>query len=149
MRHGEAGTLSAAIRTDIQRQLTAKGRRQVKAAANQYRRQWLATDEIWASPYVRTRQTAAIIAESVGKPVITRDWLAPDGDLETVLQHLARQHAQQLLLVSHQPLVGDLVNALATLEPACPYMEPAAIVCIDIDASVGGAGVVKWLHRSS
>lgn len=109
LRHGEA---EAHARSDDQRQLTDHGRKQVLKSAGHLLGQPL--DKIIASPYVRAQQTAALVHQALGfdKPVVTVSWLTPDIDPDQVIAELDALEEQAVLLVSHQPLVGQLVGLL-------------------------------------
>ena len=58
MRHGEAEPLST---NDSQRQLTARGQHEVNQMALWLQQHYAAFDWVWASPYLRTRQTAELM----------------------------------------------------------------------------------------
>ncbi len=67
VRHGESEANVERVFDGRERPLTALGRRQAAAAAA-----WLSArpvDVIFASPYRRAHETAAVIAERVGRPV--------------------------------------------------------------------------------
>jgi phosphohistidine phosphatase len=107
LRHGEA---QARARSDADRELTAHGREQVLHSAGHL----LGKPQlkIIASPYVRARQTAELVRQALGftEPVVIVPWLTPDSDPKQVLSHLDAHAAQEILLVSHQPLVGSLIG---------------------------------------
>jgi phosphohistidine phosphatase len=107
MRHGEA---QAHARSDAERELTGHGREQVvQSAANLMGKP---VQRILASPYVRARQTAELVRQALGfsEPVVIVPWLTPDSDPSQVLSHLDVYASDDLLLVSHQPLVGTLIG---------------------------------------
>jgi len=109
LRHGEA---QSQARSDAERQLTAHGREEVlKSAAHLLGKP---LQRIIASPYVRAQETAELVHQVLGfdEPVMTVPWLAPDSDPQVVLRHLDRYSMDDVLLVSHQPLVGTLVGVL-------------------------------------
>lgn len=105
LRHGEAETLAS---SDARRELTRHGRKEVKRSAERLPSHGLS--RIVASPYVRAQQTAEIVREVLGgQPAIdTQAWLTPDGDVRAALDYLDAHADEQLLLVSHQPFIGDL-----------------------------------------
>ncbi|MFK3794223.1 MULTISPECIES: phosphohistidine phosphatase SixA [Pseudomonas] len=107
LRHGQAEAHAA---TDAERNLTAHGRQQVLASAAQLIGQPLTG--ILASPYVRAQQTAHLVREALGfeGEVRTVSWLTPDANPLRALEQL--DSAENLLLVSHQPLVGSLIGLL-------------------------------------
>ncbi|MCX4066697.1 phosphohistidine phosphatase SixA [Pseudomonas sp. S1Bt30] len=107
LRHGEA---ESQVRTDAERNLTEHGRAEVLRSAARLIGHPL--DAIIASPYTRAQQTAQLVREALGfEPDIdTVPWLTPEGDPRQVLAHLDGE--QNVLLVSHQPLVGNLISFL-------------------------------------
>ena len=109
LRHGEA---EAHARSDDQRQLTDHGRKQVLKSAGHLLGQPLQL--ILASPYVRAQQTAALVHQALGfdKQVVTVPWLTPESDPDRVIAELDALGVEEVLLVSHQPLVGQLVGLL-------------------------------------
>ncbi|WP_145188909.1 MULTISPECIES: phosphohistidine phosphatase SixA [unclassified Pseudomonas] len=109
LRHGEA---EPRANTDAERRLTAHGREQVLHSAAHLLGQPL--QAIIASPYVRAQQTAALVHDTLGfaQPVQTVPWLTPESDAQTVIAEIERLGLEHVLLVSHQPLVGNLVGLL-------------------------------------
>ncbi|NNA44080.1 phosphohistidine phosphatase SixA [Pseudomonas lactis] len=107
LRHGEA---EGHAPTDAERNLTEHGRAEVSRSAAHLIGQPLGA--IIASPYVRAQQTAQLVRDVLGfQPEIrTVPWLTPDGDVQRVLEKLDSD--DDVLLVSHQPLVGSLISFL-------------------------------------
>lgn len=107
LRHGEA---EGHARTDAERNLTEQGRSEVLSSAAHLIGQPISA--IFASPYVRAQQTAQLVRDALGfEPEIrTVPWLTPDGNPLQVLQKLDTD--DNVLLVSHQPLVGSLISLL-------------------------------------
>lgn len=107
LRHGEA---EGHARTDAERNLTEHGRAEVLRNAAELIGQPLSA--IIASPYVRAQQSAQLVREALGfEPAIrTVPWLTPDGNPLRVLEQLDTD--DNVLLVSHQPLVGSLISFL-------------------------------------
>ena len=107
LRHGEA---QAHARTDAERNLTEHGRAEVLRSAAHLIGQPLGA--IIASPYVRAQQTAQLVRDVLGfqPEILTVPWLTPDEDVRQVLKKLDTD--DDVLLVSHQPLVGNLISLL-------------------------------------
>ncbi|WP_411389462.1 phosphohistidine phosphatase SixA [Pseudomonas sp. MPB23] len=107
LRHGEA---QAHARTDAERNLTEHGRAEVLRSAAHLIGQPI--DAILASPYVRAQQTAQLVREALGfeSDIHTVPWLTPEGNPQQVLEKLDAD--ANVLLVSHQPLVGNLIGFL-------------------------------------
>jgi phosphohistidine phosphatase len=109
LRHGEAANKAP---TDDQRPLTRKGEGEALTSAAHLIGQPL--DAILASPYLRAQQTATLVHEALrfSAAVRTVPWLTPESDPLAVAGHLERLGLEHVLLVSHQPLVGNLVGLL-------------------------------------
>ena len=105
LRHGEA---EGHAPTDAERNLTEQGRAEVLHSAAHLIGQRL--DAIIASPYVRAQQSAQLVREALGfdAPIRTVPWLTPEGNPLQVLEKLDSD--DNVLLVSHQPLVGSLIS---------------------------------------
>jgi phosphohistidine phosphatase len=107
LRHGEA---QAHARSDAERELTAHGREEVlKSAAHLLGKP---LTRIIASPYVRARQTAELVRQALGfsEPIAIAPWLTPESNPGQVLSRLDAYGSDDILLVSHQPLVGALIG---------------------------------------
>ena len=109
MRHGEAVPHGSRPH-DSERELTDHGREEVLRSAAQLIGQPLTA--IYASPYLRAQQTAQIVREALGfEPEIrTVEWLTPEVDPDKVTDQLVS--VSNVLLVSHNPLVGNLLSYL-------------------------------------
>ncbi|MGE8393422.1 phosphohistidine phosphatase SixA [Pseudomonas sp. BIGb0427] len=145
LRHGEA---EQRANTDAERRLTAHGREQVLRSAAQLLGQPLQV--ILASPYVRAQQTAALVHEALGfgKPVQTVPWLTPDSDPHAVISELESLGVNEVLLVSHQPLVGNLVSLLAhgSRQPPAP-MSTASLAELEGEWPLAGLMTLRGLNH--
>ena len=108
LRHGEAEPHGK--RPDSERALTAHGREEVLRSAAHLIGQPITA--IYASPYLRAQQTAQLVREALEfEPEIrTVEWLTPDTDPDKVTEQLVS--VSNVLLVSHNPLVGNLLSYL-------------------------------------
>ncbi|EJM63912.1 phosphohistidine phosphatase [Pseudomonas sp. ADAK2 TE3594] len=108
LRHGEAEPHGT--RPDSERTLTAHGRGEVLRAAAYLMGKPLTA--IYASPYQRAQETAEIVRTTLGfaPEIRTVDWLTPDSDPDKVAEQLVS--VSDVLLVSHNPLVGNLLSYL-------------------------------------
>ena len=107
LRHGEA---QPHARRDAERELTAHGREQVLHSAAQLLGEPL--DCILVSPYVRAQQTAELVRKALGftSELIVVPWLTPDSEPKYAMSKLP--DSGHVLLVTHQPFVGDLISLL-------------------------------------
>lgn len=133
MRHGEAEPQSS---HDHQRQLNARGQYEVDQMALWLQQHYAAFDWIWASPYIRTRQTADLMLAkqaSFSQLEIIPE-LVPDGDATLFKAYfdarISEKPDARVLLVSHMPLVSFLVEAF-TVPDQAPIFSPAQLACID------------------
>ncbi|EUJ10000.1 phosphohistidine phosphatase, SixA [Methylophilaceae bacterium 11] len=109
-RHADA-ELCAPGQTDMARPLTAKGLKQSRAMA-QWLQQYLPKNTVvLVSPALRALQTA----EALNGKVIIEDVFQPDTRLTEVLAYLHQHTAENVLIVGHQPWLGELVAALLCL----------------------------------
>ncbi|MCF4996678.1 phosphohistidine phosphatase SixA [Pseudomonas syringae] len=108
LRHGEA--VPHGSKPDPERELTAQGCNEVLSTATELVGQPLTA--IYSSPYLRAQQTAQLVREALGfEPEIrTVDWLTPEVDPDKVAEQLVA--VSDVLLVSHNPLVGNLLSYL-------------------------------------
>lgn len=155
MRHGEAGFHA---NSDSERTLTSLGEKMAEKQG-----QWLGTrlqseqitlDKIIVSPYVRAQQTfqqlerglqAVEFSQPLANVLETWDEITPIGSLETVLDYLAFLHeegAKNVLLISHLPLVFDLVSVL-TLHRESAHFYPAVIAEVQWNGKVGQIQAVE------
>ncbi|MEE1866609.1 MULTISPECIES: phosphohistidine phosphatase SixA [Pseudomonas] len=145
LRHGEA---EPRANSDAQRRLTAHGREQVLRSAATLLGQELQV--ILASPYVRAQQTAALVHEALGfiKPVQTVPWLTPDSDPQEVISELEKLDLQQVLLVSHQPLVSCLVGMLEQGHRQGPPMSTASLAALEGEWPLAGLMTLRSLTHA-
>ncbi|MFJ7285435.1 phosphohistidine phosphatase SixA [Pseudomonas sp. NPDC099000] len=109
LRHGEAEPHGSKPH-DSERALTEHGRKEVLTSAARLIGKPLTA--IYASPYLRAQETAQLVREALGfEPEIrTVEWLTPDTDPDKVADQLVS--VSDVLLVSHNPLVGNLLSYL-------------------------------------
>lgn len=136
MRHGHA-VLPLSEFSDEERRLTPEGEKEVATTAA-----WLTeyagnVDACLVSPYIRAQQTATVAMGRIktAKRQDVRE-LTPDTDpavaLAAIAAEIEQHNYQQVLLVSHMPLVSYLVHQIdATKQP--PIFPTGAIAEMDFD----------------
>lgn len=144
MRHGEAETHAE---TDMSRELSHQGREDIAQMASTYSDELAQVDVIWCSSYTRAQQTADIVAQRLQKPIITQSILPPSGNPADVMAALEAHKHQTILVVSHQPLIGILVDGLADLEPGRYRMGTGALAHLKTDIYARGCAELRWLHQ--
>lgn len=117
MRHGMAEPYGA--RPDESRLLVPEGEAQARGVANQWLQTSPALDCIVVSPYMRAQQTATIVKDILGftDELQTNSMVIPEGDVLQVAQYLDPFASQNVLLVSHMPLVANLLGYLTSGDP--------------------------------
>lgn len=144
LRHGEAQPYQ---RNDAERQLTGHGREQVLLAAANAAGQ--SFDHVICSPYIRARQTADIFLAQTGytrEPEIA-SWLTPDSSVKEVVRRLGAHEEQNLLLIGHQPLLGNLAGWLCegSRSSHVPFAT-ASLACLAGDCLAGGMQLESLQH---
>jgi len=135
LRHGQA---QAEARTDAARELTAHGRDEVGQSIEHLRGRAL---NIYASPYVRAQQTAALVRDAlpVAGALQTVAWLTPDSDPRDSLARLQQLAGDEILLVSHQPFIGALGGLLVHGHRQQPLtMHTASLALLEGDDLIAG-----------
>lgn len=146
LRHGEA---QQQARSDAERELTEHGRQEVLTSAEHLKGQPLG--RIIASPYVRAQQTAELVRQALGftDAVVTVPWLTPESDPRNVLGQLDGDVSDDVLLVSHQPLVGALIGLAVhgNVQQAEP-MSTASLAELEAHVALAGAMTLVGVRHS-
>ena len=145
-RHGEAGEAFA----DRRRELTDSGRDDIGFGCQQFHlacagRNMPAPDLILHSPWVRTRQTAELIASAFAHATVRPEAaLRPGSEPAAVDTALDACMNSQLhvVLVSHQPLVSRLVDNYLGEGGSVPPLSPGGLATLELDVAATDAGRV-------
>jgi len=119
LRHGIAVEHGApGYGQDADRPLTDKGERKLWRITEAMRVMELSFDLILASPYLRARRTAEIVAEAfkAKKKLELCNALAADGDMLELIHYLNQlsPRPENVLVVGHEPYLGVLATLLIT-----------------------------------
>ena len=132
---------------DNKRPLTTRGIARFKEGVDGLAWLKIEIDEIFASPLVRAKQTAALLAAGLpGKsPVKLLESLAPGHAPPSVLHELARvAKRQRVALVGHEPDLGELAAHLIGSQRAIPFKKGGACR-IDIQSFTSRRpGELQW-----
>lgn len=140
MRHGEAGWNAI----DHDRTLTETGRAESAFVARQIAGSPWKPTVIWASPLVRARETAAIVAEVLGCPVVEKDFITPEDDPGVCLDALLEVPAAECpLLVSHMPFVGTLSTLLIDGHRQGMSFITSQAIALELPVTGPGCGELK------
>lgn len=147
LRHGAAEPYAD---QDRNRQLTQAGQTQVKLLVENCAPLLTSINSVVISPYVRAQQTFQIVEPFLPalQPdcKITQPFLEPDGIAGDVLHWLHLNSQKTHLLVTHQPLIGSLVNGLCGSDPGYHHLAPGTLACIKMDVFAWGLGDLQWLR---
>ncbi len=147
-RHAEAEPGSP----DRERVLTERGHRDLDKGAPGFvaelqRRGLDKPGRILFSPWRRTSQTAQAIAAPLDTPELKPlDALIPGADpiaVDAALQTLTEE-AIHIVLVSHQPLVSDVVDHWLGTQGQVPAFAPGAYAVIELPVAAAGCGSLLW-----
>ena len=91
------------------------------------------------SPYVRTEQTASLIASELGlSDVVSLDLLAP-GQTDYVSGHYLSTESRHQLVVGHQPYLSKLIDVRCDT-PTHTTVSPSGFAIIELTAPCRGGG---------
>ncbi len=145
LRHGEA---EPHARSDAERGLTRRGEADVRAVAMAAANCLGALQTVISSPYQRARQTAAALMRALGfgGELMIAPGLTPDGSPRGLAALVEGSEAGELLLVSHQPLVGELLSYLCD-DDALEPMGTAHLAALELTAFARGGAELLWRER--
>src|SRR4051794_31757184 len=145
VRHADAGDPGEWSGDDAQRPLSGKGRGQASRLGQFLAGVGVTPDVIVSSPKVRAKETAELVAASLGLEVALDDRLAGGANLDAVEQLLAdRGDPVRPMIVGHDPDFSDIVAELCQTEAA--PMRKGAFARIDVERPLRpGGGVLRWL----
>jgi len=146
LRHGWAGKSSQWQGSDIDRPLTADGKKRMRRVAAALRDLDLGIDVIASSPLARALQTAEIVARQLKlRDRLMREELLSPGfgpaELQTILKKYADAHA--LMLVGHEPdFSATISHVIGGGRIIC---KKGALACVDVPDPVELQGQLVWL----
>ena len=135
---------------DSQRPLTDKGRKKMRQIAKGLRSLGVEFDLILSSPYVRARETAAVVADvfKMNKKVAFTDNLIPMGEPELLIAELNEKDSMRsIALIGHEPHLSNLVGLLTTEGKQLDVKLKKGGVCLlsADDLHQGHRATLEWL----
>ncbi len=148
-RHGIAADWRDWQKEDHSRPLTEEGVEKTRKAVQGLIRLGVTPTHLLCSPYLRTRQTADIVKETLQFPGKTQPCaeLRPDASPEDVFDVLiAFSEDDCVLCVGHEPLLGHTAGAILLGQPASGLsFKKAGACCIRFHGKPRhGNGVLLW-----
>ncbi len=149
LRHGHAESEAP---TDRERPLSIIGREEVEQVIRARHQALANVKQLYVSPYLRAQQTAKIVASHFPTLSLeTIDLLIPGGRTETLIDFLSERFQVAapgaILLVTHQPLVGTLLDELCGCEPGRHRMSTASLAALDVDVMAADCCRLNWIEH--
>lgn len=132
MRHADAGDPAEWIGPDAERPLSSKGVKQAARLAAALVAAGTSVGALRTSPARRCTETCAVIAAALDTTATIDEQLADGPTAAHVAKLLARRGSDALLLVGHQPHLGNLVSELTGITTI--PVEKGSMIRIDIAA---------------
>ena len=110
MRHGLAVERSSQGE-DAFRPLVMKGEKRTQKVIRAVKEHIPVTTQIWCSPYVRTEQTAAIVADELGVFEVHKSHHLIAGDYDAFMEDLGTDE-ESVMVVGHEPWLSEWVYGL-------------------------------------
>lgn len=140
LRHGEA---EARAHNDPGRELTPRGRGEVTDVAHRFASRNIQLQRCFVSPYVRAEQTAALFLSEAKQSIVseTTPVLMPEVRASIVMDFLEGVREQEVLMVSHNPLVSELHALLVDGDISNMHiLGTSELICIEFDVIGLGMG---------
>ncbi len=129
IQHGEA----TSEQVDPLRPLTQKGQEDIIKVASFLRERGIKLALIYHSEKMRARQTAEILACTLGLQELTRErrLLLPQDDIKDLVQEIS-QRAEDLMIVGHLPFLNKLASflLLAQEEGNLIAFQQGGVICL-------------------
>ena len=133
-------------RPDSDRPLTDTGRRRMRKNARGLQRISPHPDLIGTSPWLRTADTARVIAETLGvEHMETVDAMVPDHHPQELADWLNAKAAGNVVVVGHEPHLGEVVTWLVGGSGSHVEFKKGGACLLRIDGTVdAGSAVLQW-----
>ncbi|MCP5498886.1 MAG: phosphohistidine phosphatase SixA [Leptospiraceae bacterium] len=148
-RHGEAEMFSSSG-MDRNRQLTEKGKSDILKMSLFIQKSPIKINQIYYSPYDRTRNTAEIFSQNIGMEtkLIEENCLAPGGNYDSILKRICSfSNSEGILLVGHNPDVSFFAAKLIQ-DPTLSHnliFQPGTTIALNIAREKFCNGQILWV----
>ena len=145
MRHGDASYQAS---SDSERPLTRHGIGEVAKVALTNTERLSSVQRLYNSPYLRAKQTARVLTEnhitsaSTELPIVT-----PSGSIKEFSEWLEKQSETTLMVVTHQPFIGDFFNWFTGCEPGRYVFGTANIAALTYDVVAKDCASLEWFSH--
>jgi len=148
LRHGIAVNRGTpGYKKDSDRPLTPEGEEKLHQIAKAMLAMELKFDLILSSPYLRSKQTAQLVAAELDEEITLTDLLTPDGNPLELIRELNDEKPQSVLLVGHEPYLSGLISVLVTGESkASIELKKGGLCKLSADrVAYGQCATLNWL----
>lgn len=141
LRHGQAENGFP----DATRELTQTGRSDLNQILTGVADRLLDIEVLIASSLVRAQQTAEIAKEILvpDLPIITSDDIRPWSSPRGFLDELDKMTNTPVMIVSHQPFVGELIAYFANVDI---HMPPSSVAALQYEHVGRGCAELLWVE---
>ena len=130
---------------DSLRPLTTDGKRRFRKAARGLVTLLPGRTPILSSPFVRARQTAAILSAVAGGKIVECRELAHGGSPGSVFALLELRREKSVVLVGHEPDLGRFVAAALGAGAARLAFKKGGAACLEFQRVAPGNATLAWL----
>jgi phosphohistidine phosphatase len=134
---------------DADRPLTSEGVRKLRDILKRARGGGLSPSKIIASPFRRAVETATLAAKALNfeEPIITTKTLVPSSAAQETWDEIRLYKGEpSLLLVGHEPAMGQLTGFLLAVPELSVDFKKGAMVRVDVPSlGLRPRGVLKWM----
>ena len=133
---------------DALRPLTPGGKRRFRTAARGLAQVLPRSAALLSSPFVRARDTAALLAEALGrKKIIECGVLASGQPAHKVFEMLRARKDEAVILVGHEPNLSTLLSACLNEHARLKIdFRKGGAACVDFDSRIGpGRATLCWM----
>ena len=147
LRHGDAPFDSSCG----ERSLSARGAIDTHHVVEQHLEALSQLQLIVCSPVLRARQTLQIVTDvlNYSEKLLFDDVLRSEGSVAGVERYVDSlvnsKNVQQVLLLSHQPLVGQILEYLTDRTDLAWSMDTSSLACLDTITFSRGCSQMSWL----
>jgi phosphohistidine phosphatase len=149
LRHGIAADTAPGGGGDADRPLTKEGEAKLLQVVEAMRAMELGFDLVLASPYLRARQTAEIVAAALRLKKLLKltKTLEPDGQGKALIEEIKAAEAEDVLLVGHEPSLSELIGRLIGGDRIIAIqMKKGGLAKLGVERLLyGRCGTLQWL----
>lgn len=130
-----------------ERSLSLVGESETRGVVSRHIAELQGVELVMCSPVLRARQTLKLLSEALNYQgeLLFEDVLRSESSVAAVEHCVDRLEVQSLLLLSHQPLIGRMLEYL-TDQPGLGWsMSTSTLACLDTPAFGRGVAELKWI----